>query len=104
MNRRIARSLLMLTIVVLALTASACGSDDPYSGSWSNFRYGPVIIEPANAGWWSITPGQGAKTSYGVDMDGMLQTGNGAMTFTPSGDKLIAVFAPGMPTVELTKE
>ena len=58
MNRRIARSLLMLTIVVLALTASACGSDDPYSGSWSNFRYGPVTIEPANAGWWSITPGR----------------------------------------------
>ena len=104
MNRRVALSLLVLSLVVLAIAVSACGSDDPYSGTWSGFSFGTVTIQPANSGWWSIKPGDGAKTFYGVDMDGVLQTGNGAMTFTPSGDKLSAVFAPGTPAVELTKE
>ena len=75
MNRRTARSLLVLTIVVLALTASACGSDDPVQRQLVPLPAdGPRHHEPANAGWWSITAGQGAKTSYGVDIDGISRT------------------------------
>jgi hypothetical protein len=103
-NRRIALSLLVLAVVVLALAATACGSDDPYSGTWSGSPLGSVTIQPANSGWWSIKFAEDAKAFYGVDMDGMLQTGNGGMTFKPSGDELSATFAPETQAVVLSKE
>ena len=108
MNCRFVLSMFVLIIVALALATGACGGD-PYSGTWkspgsSTSGSSPldVTIQRANSGWWSIKLAD--KTFYGVDMDGMLQTGNGDMTFTPSGDKLSAVFSPDTPAVELTRQ
>jgi hypothetical protein len=101
---------LAVLLLLLAGAVSACGSSDPYSGTWkavptSHNGALTFVIHKANPGWWSIRNGDvPGGASYGVDMNGMLQTGNGSMTFKPSGDKLGATLAPGTPTIELTKQ
>jgi len=82
---------LVLAILVGALLAaalSACGSDDPYSGTWTNGSKGTFKIHKANPGWWSIDISPEEVHTYGAEIDGQLQTMNGALTFKRSGDKL----------------
>jgi hypothetical protein len=105
-SRRIAWSVVVIALVVLAVTLAACGSNDPFSGTWTDSASTKLVIAKANEGWWSIdnvTLG-GHHLSYGADIDGELQTANGRSAFKPSGDKLEWRLVPGGTPVELTRQ
>ena len=104
MSRRVVLLGAVLLVVLLASVIPACGSSDPYSGTWTGSSLGALTIQPANPGWWSIKLAGDSKTFYAAEVDGMLQAANGGMTFKASGDKLSATLAPGTPAVELTKQ
>jgi hypothetical protein len=104
-NRRIALSLLVLTVAVVALVATACGSSDPYSGTWSApDDRGTFVIAKTSDGWWSIDIGPGGKTVYGADIGGELQTANGRSSFKPDGDALLFRSLPGADPLELARQ
>jgi hypothetical protein len=103
-RRTVALVALIVALVLSVVLLAGCGGGDPYTGTWTGSSLGALTIEPANPGWWSIKLAGDSKTFYGADVDGMLQTGNGGMTFKASGDKLSATLAPGTSAVELTKQ
>jgi len=84
------RWLVFAIIVGVLLTAilAACGTDDPYTGTWINEGNGTFKIQKANEGWWSIDISPEGVHTYGAEIDGELQTMNGAITFKRSGEKL----------------
>ncbi len=72
--------------VLLTIILAACGTDDPYTGTWINEGKGTFKIQKANEGWWSIDISPEGVLTYGAEVNGELQTMNGAITFKRSGD------------------
>jgi hypothetical protein len=86
-----ALGLAAVAVVLIAATLIACGSDDPYSGTWTGDKGKgsfTITIQKANDGWWMLdmTP-EGIQT-YGAEIDGELQTMNGGTSYKRSGDNL----------------
>jgi len=80
-----------IAVILIAATLIACGTDDPYSGTWTGDKGRgtfTIKIQKANDGWWKLdmTP-EGIQT-YGAEIDGELQTMNGGSSFKRSGDDL----------------
>jgi len=93
MSRRGYRRIAFVLVVgvLLAVLVTACGgTDDPYSGTWTGQGNGTfeVKIQKANEGWWSIYVTPEKLHTYGAEINGELQTMNGAVTFKTSGDNL----------------
>jgi hypothetical protein len=77
--------------ILIAATLTACGSDDPYSGTWTGDKGEgtfTVKIQKANDGWWKLDVTPEDIQTYGAEIDGELQTMNGGSSFKRSGDNL----------------
>lgn len=96
----------LLVVVALALVATACGSGDPYSGTWTAPGQGTFVIAKANDGWWSIDNGSKGEShvTYAAEINGELQTANGRSTFKRVGDALEFKVLPDSPAIELTRQ
>ena len=96
-------------VTLIAATLIACGTDDPYSGTWTgDTGNGPftVKIQKANEGWWKIDIAPEGIQTYGAEIDGGLQTMNGGVTYKRSGDTLeeTAAAHPGAEPTVLTSQ
>jgi hypothetical protein len=77
--------------ILIATTLIACGTDDPYSGTWTGDKGQgtfTVKIQKANEGWWKIDVAPEGIQTYGAVINGELQTMNGGSSFKKSGDNL----------------
>ncbi len=98
-----------VTVILIAATLIACGTDDPYSGTWTGDTGGgpfTVKIQKANEGWWKIDIAPEGIQTYGAEIDGGLQTMNGGVTYKRSGDNLeeTAAAHPGAEPTILTRQ
>jgi len=98
-----------VAVTLIAATLIACGTDDPYSGTWTGDKgNGPftVKIQKANEGWWKIDIAPEGIQTYGAEIDGVLQTMNGGVTYKRSGDTLeeTAAAHPGAEPTVLTSQ
>ena len=98
-----------VAVTLIAATLIACGTDDPYSGTWTgDTGNGPftVKIQKANEGWWKIDIAPEGIQTYGAEIDGGLQTMNGGVTYKRSGDTLeeTAAAHPGAEPTVLTSQ
>jgi hypothetical protein len=101
--------LAVAVVVLIAATLTACGTDDPYSGTWTGDKGSGTVtikIEKANTGWWKIDIAPEAIQTYGAEIEGGLQTMNGGVTFKRSGDHLEETDAahPGAEPAVLTRQ
>ena len=108
MNRCFACSVIMLVAIVAALGAVACGSSDPYTGTWRDPGDSTTtwVIAKAHDGWWSINNGPTGTPhiTYAADVDGELQTTNARDTFSPDGDQLHVSLAGGATKFDLVRQ
>lgn len=106
MNHRVALSVVVLVAVGFMMLATACGSGDPYSGTWTAPDQGTFVIAKANDGWWSIDNGPKGEPHviYAAEIDGELQTANVRSTFNRAGDTLEFKVLPDSPAIGLTRQ
>jgi hypothetical protein len=106
-NRRIALTVVVLAVVVLALLASACGNGgDPYAGTWYDSSHAKFVIAKASDGWYSIDNGPGPNAPhvfYAAELNGRLETPNARTTFSREGDTLV-MSGPGESSINLTRQ
>jgi hypothetical protein len=90
-RKRWAIGLTAVAVILMAATLIACGTDDPYTGSWTGDKGEgtfTVTIQKANEGWWKIDVAPEGIQTYGAEINGELQTMNGGSSFKRSGDHL----------------
>lgn len=93
-------------LVLLSAMLSACGDEDPYSGTWTAPGDLKLVIAKANDGWWSIDGGTEDMPNIfsAAEIDGELQAANGSNTFRRVGDVLEVTLAPGASVTAFSKE
>ena len=89
-NSIVLAALLVMALAVLSVTASGCGSSDPFVGSWGT--YGMLRIEKSGDTYLIHDPGN----PFGSDYQGTLENGKlvakdgvHSTTFTIEGDWLV---------------
>lgn len=101
----------LVAAVALSMLLTACGSSDPYSGTWTASMQGtPLTLQIAKSGdHWTLgdPTGKDKSTLTGTEVNGKLTVKNPSdatqtMTFERKGDKLVLTL--GSLSVEMTKK
>jgi len=89
-NSIVLAALLVMALAVLSVTASGCGSSDPFVGSWGT--YGMIRIEKSGDTYLIHDPGNPFGTDYQGTVEGgklVAKDGVHSTTFTVEGNWLV---------------